>query len=561
MIVYGDHHHVVAFDVARSELAARRAALSDLPAGLRRHAALVTLHIEAGRLAQGLADDSFDSDVGDRPTATDDAWMAWLTACARCVVASWDDGCSGRAVPELPPATPAPSRPLRLRTPEGYAFYGLYPESYIDAARTLPWRGAEVRVIGLRSIGTSLAPIVAAALDAPPPLSVRPTGHPFRRSTRVKAEALKRFLRGGSAFVVVDEGPGLSGSSFAAAARLLMANGAAPDRIVLMPGHDGDPGGAGDADIRSVWRTVRRCPATPIADMTIASWAGTLLSGQPAGFEDLSAGQWRAKRFGSVSDWPALDARSDRRKLLIHHGAQSWVARFAGLGAAGERKLARAEWLAARGFTPRPAGLAHGFLLQEWIAPARINDRPDPAVVGRYITARRGLVAESAGADLVALRAMALTNTEEALGAGAASALSRRLTPSEGLARERQLVAIDGAFQHWKWLWRERWLKVDALDHDADHDLIGPQDVAWDVVGASFELGYSSMARARLLRTLGAARPSDEMLTYITPCYLAFRLGAQRLAAERQPAGSIERERNEAAALRYAQALGKLYAA
>ncbi|HYD27225.1 hypothetical protein [Brevundimonas sp.] len=559
MIVYGDHQQVEGFDAARAGLVARRAALSRLPTGLQRHAALITLHIEAGRLAQAVADDAFDPEAGDRPTASDHAWMAWLTDCARCVVVSWDDGCSGRPLPPPLPATPAPARPLRLKVPEGYAFYGLYPESYIAAARTLPWQGGVVRVVGLRSIGTSLSAVVAAALDAPPPMSLRPIGHPFRRSARAGREALERFLRGGSAFVVVDEGPGLSGSSFAAAARLLMAHGVTSDRIVFMPGHGGAPGPAADAAIRSIWRSVQVRPSVPISDPTVAGWAGSLLPAQPTGFEDLSLGKWRARRFASPRAWPAIDNRSDRRKLLVHEPARSWVARFAGLGAAGERKLARAETLANMGLTPRPAGLAHGFLIQEWIAPTRALAPPGPEVVGRYIAARRDLpLGASAGADLATLRAMALANTTEALGADVAARLANRLIPTEALARERRPIAIDGAFQPWKWVWHERWLKTDALDHDADHDLIGPQDLAWDVAGALFELNYSARSRSRLLDALGSARPGEAMMDFMTPCYLAFRLGAQRLAAEGRPAGSAERRRNEAAALRYADALRQL---
>jgi hypothetical protein len=36
-----------------------------------------------------------------------------------------------------------------------------------------------------------------------------------------------------------------------------------------------------------------------------------------------------------------------------------------------------------------------------------------------------------------------------------------------------------------------RLLKTDALDHHARHDLVGCQDVPWDIVGVTVELGLS----------------------------------------------------------------------
>ena len=39
-------------------------------------------------------------------------------------------------------------------------------------------------------------------------------------------------------------------------------------------------------------------------------------------------------------------------------------------------------------------------------------------------------------------------------------------------------------------------LKTDALDHSEGHDLIGCQDIAWDVVGAATELELSAVLAA-----------------------------------------------------------------
>ncbi len=91
---------------------------------------------------------------------------------------------------------------VNVSTPEGYAFYGVYPEAYAEAARRFlrERRPAGVVAIGIRSIGTSLSAVVAAVLEQHGCLedscTVRPRGHPFDRyldlspnSNRVGARA------------------------------------------------------------------------------------------------------------------------------------------------------------------------------------------------------------------------------------------------------------------------------------------------------------------------------------------------------------------------------------
>jgi glyoxylase-like metal-dependent hydrolase (beta-lactamase superfamily II) len=56
-------------------------------------------------------------------------------------------------------------------------------------------------------------------------------------------------------FVVVDEGPGLSGSSFAGTADALERLGVAPDRIAFLPGHGGDLGPEAAPAAVARWRT------------------------------------------------------------------------------------------------------------------------------------------------------------------------------------------------------------------------------------------------------------------------------------------------------------------
>jgi len=561
MMIYGDHVETISAAVALNRLRARREALCAMASGLSRHAALVNLHIEAGRLAQGLADRSFDPCVGDRFDSANETWMTWLVDTARAVIRSWE----GAFAPQTPPPLPdSPSGVVSLKTPEGYAYYGLFPEAYIGPAQRLDARGAGVRVIGLRSIGASLAPIVAAVLQAPPPLTLRPFGPPFERRVRVEAAAMDRLLKGGHTFIVVDEGPGLSGSSFAAVARLLMDRGVSASRILFMPSHAGGPGAAATPQTRAVWRRIRTCPADIFPDDgTAARWFGELLEQPVQEMIDLSAGGWRKLRLPERR-WPGVDPRTDRRKLLARTCSGGFVARFAGLGLCGELKLDRARRLSSAGLVPPLAGMAHGFIVQAWI-DAPFVSRVAPEQVGAYLRQRRNLPPLTAkGAEPATLAAMALANVEQGLGTPARKRMEPLLRVAEVKADWRP-CAIDAACQPWKWLWNGcAFLKADALDHDADHDLLGPLDPAWDIAGAGLEMGYDAVEMGRLLGAAGFSGPSpprDAALGFCLLCYPAFRLGASHLAQSRFPAGSDEWRRHEQDLARHEGDLLRLIAA
>ncbi len=70
-------------------------------------------------------------------------------------------------------------------------------------------------------------------------------------------------------------------------------------------------------------------------------------------------------------------------------------------------------------------------------------------------------------------------------------------------------IAIDGRLHPHEWIvdGAGRWLKTDALDHHAAHDLVGCQDAGWDVAGAAVEFGLDAAGledlRARVERAAG----------------------------------------------------------
>ena len=85
-------------------------------------------------------------------------------------------------------------------------------------------------VIGIRSIGASLSTVVAEAVHAVWRFTVRPRGHPFERELRLGAGLEQRVrAHAGDWFLIVDEGPGLSGSSFISVATKLEELGVVPE--------------------------------------------------------------------------------------------------------------------------------------------------------------------------------------------------------------------------------------------------------------------------------------------------------------------------------------------
>ena len=562
MIVYGDRSEQAD---AADELRSIRRALAEVAGqapGIARHGVLIGAFIRLGQLVQGVADRDFAVAGEDGCSADERMLMPALVAVARAVIRSWNSGFAELgALPELAMAL---SGPVEVKLPEGYAYYALYPEAYAVAAARLALSGAP-RVIGLRSIGTGLAAIVAARVGAPPPLTVRPAGHPFAREVRIAEEAQAVLLDGAehAHFIVVDEGPGLSGSSFAAVAGWLEARGVSPGLVSFVPAHANGPGSQASAEIRRIWAgAAQTCVsfAELVKPERVAGWLG--LPAQQV--ENLSAGAWREVRYPNEAEWPAVDPWRERIKyrVALENGDRALI-RFAGLGAEGERKFARARTLHMAGFTPEPLALAHGFIAERWIEGVSPDPR-DPATLAavvRYLGGRARLLgAAPAGASLGELLAMARFNLGEAIGADATRVLDGWEPRLGTLAAKSRPVAIDGRLDLHEWLRTTdgRLLKTDALDHDAAHDLIGAQDLAWDAAGALVEFDVAKPEP--LLDALDRAAPAPiarDLLAFLLPCYIAFRLGAVVMAAGSLGHWPEEAARNHAAAERYRAAFAR----
>lgn len=550
MLVYGDASRTEDPRAVVEELRAGAASPGAPSSWIERHALLVDLFIRASELAQGLVDQEFDGTGRDHLSMRQSAAAGALRALARAVLRSWreqwqaSEADVAAAIDRLAEID-APD-PVSTKAAEGYAFYALYPEAYGAAAAAL--RGTDPLVLGLRSIGIGLGAMVATGSEAVWSYSVRPVGHPFRRELAIGADVLAalREHRDG-VFAIADEGPGLSGSSMVAAASALEELGAARERIHFFPSHHNLPGAAAAPAIIERWRAApRHCVqfdelvlGATAPDHRLASWMEDLTGAPVAPLCEISGGAWRdLKRYAEP---PPTYAQQERRKFLLESARGRFLLRFAGLGPHGSATLRRARMLSEAGFTPPVLGLRHGFLVERWLDEAEPLDLAADragliAHVARYLAfrAKRMPAGRASGAGLEDLARMCAHNLSEALGEPVD--LEPGLEMARRLESRVQRVETDNRMQAWEWLRLPdgRIIKTDAYDHCAGHDLIGCQDIAWDVAGASCELDLDEDELARLQRELAmhGVGIDDALLDFCTPCYLAFQIGHLTMADE-----------------------------
>jgi hypothetical protein len=336
-------------------------------------------------------------------------------------------------------------------------------------------------------------------------------------------------------FIIVDEGPGLSGSSFGGVADWLEDHRVAPDRIAFLPGHSGSLGHESQPRHRDRWAKAQ-CPVVPL-DEPRRKWIEALV-GPITGWKDLSGGQWRPLWSASEADWPAIDPMWERRKFLATTREGGWLVKWAGLGRHAAEKLVLAEKL--RDFLPDTIGCTNGWLVTRWQDDARPS-RPTLPELTAYLQARARLPAPQPGASLETLVTMVRRNALPGWSPDLAGLSVRPVVTDNRLAAHEWLRLPGG-----------RLLKADGLDHHQGHDLIGCQDIGWDVAGAAVELDLSEDETEQLRAVLDV---SPALLDFYRTAYHAFRIGAHRISAASLAHWRDEQRRNEAAADRHAEAL------
>lgn len=438
-----------------------------------------------------------------------------------------DSSAGGRAALAISPdalaALPVPAT-VSTSPPEGFSYYALHPLDFARLAERLASPEAPVRVVGIRSIGTTLSAVTVAALRRhgirAERVTVRPVGHPYDRRVALTPREhrwVQDGLAEGARFWVVDEGPGLSGSSFLAAGDALASAGAPRDHIVFLGSRAPDPDALLAPDGARRWRSFRSARveggARPLGGV-----------GEPLG-----GGAWRRHVYDDEARWPASWTTLERLKFLSCDGSR--MLKFEGMGRHGAECLERARAIAEAGFGPEPRDEGEGFLSTPRLAspPLRAEDL-SAAVLERLADycAFRASAFPVSSAPREELLTMSRTNFSVEMGVELPADLPLEVV---------RPAIVDGKMDPHEWLRAspdsDELFKVDAIAHGDDHVLPGPADIAWDLAGAIIEWRMDADAQRVFLeryRRRSGDRPGPRLRAYLT-AYALFRLGYAAMAA------------------------------
>jgi hypothetical protein len=448
--------------------------------------------------------------------------------------------CDTQTIRKVLAEAAAPER-VQVSPAEGFAYYALHPLAYADVLHNIPSLPATLVVIGVRSIGTTLSAVTAAAARArgkrAERITVRPAGHPYNRRTQLapgQIEFIQRYAACGAVFLILDEGPGLSGSSFISVAEAFVEAGAPREKIILVCGHEPDIDSLRVDDGPRRARQFQWIAVPP--EPRLPPEAGIFIGG----------GEWRRRMFPDRGEWPASWISFERLKYLSSaEGGPRKIFKFAGLGHYGDRVIEREEKVAVAGFGVASCRERLGFASYPWIAGRPMSGEDlSPRVLARlaaYCAFRaEAFATELSGLD--ALQQMAEHNFQE-LGFEAPVRL-----------RTERPVLADGRMQPHEWLLGPdgRMLKTDSGSHGNDHFFPGATDIAWDLAGAIVEWQMNDSASAALLEAYRQASGDDarpRIADFVT-AYTVFRC-AYCLMAANALQGSEEQARLERAAADY----------
>lgn len=484
--------------------------IADIQAVPRRSSAGLDALVRAGEIETGLADAASAAEQEFAPI------VDHLAATA----------CGGRALDrsslECLEKMSFPAE-IRCSHPEGFSYYGLNPLDFADLARQMVRElRPDIAVIGIRSVGSALGAVVSAVFRGSGSrarrITVRPEGEPYSRSVRFTSAQEKwvlAHLKKDADFVVVDEGPGFSGSTFLSVARALEVAGVPCSRIVLMGSRPFPTRSNDDVEARERNRFRRYT-------IQYASYA-------PAGSaECLSDGAWRKYLYPDPCHWPACWLEQERIKRLSADGLSLF--KFEGFGRFGHLMRQQAETLAEEKFSPRLLGGEQGYLASEIIfgRPLTVQDLSRDLLtrMAAYCAFRARNFALS-GCDTRLLKAMGQVNMEIEFNHGRQDfdfeiPVEYPVYPDSRMLPHEWLLARDG-----------RVLKTDAVGHGDGHQLPGPADIAWDLAGVIVEWKLTASETEHFVREYfrrSGDDPAPRLPTYLL-LYSVLRTAQCRMAA------------------------------
>jgi hypothetical protein len=504
---------------------------------------LLTALLRAGELECALS----DADSPDNAVALTDEIAA--VACRNGSAGqSWGNGDAYRARKLLSQIRFEGELPVSR--PEGFAYYALHPVDFAGLISNARLAHPSAFVIGIRSIGTTLSAIVQAQLACEGVSSsrttVRPFGHPYdRRSefTSGQRQDIRLALARGAVFLVCDEGPGRSGSSFISVAEALEREGVRREDIVLLCSHHPDVDSLCADNAQTRWRRYKSIASGLTKHIPAA--AGAFLGG----------GEWRRHFVPPGRQWPATWPQMERLKYLSLDGQH--VLKFEGHGPYGDIVREREELLTESGFGSPYRGHKCGFGCTDLVKGPGLRARDASAGLLGHMARYCWWRSEALGSNLThddvqQLEFMAAGNLQQEFG----------WAPALKLQIERPTVC-DGRMQPGKWQVASSgsWIKLDASTHGDDHFFPGPCDIAWDLAALCIEWDLSTAGRTYFIseyRRISYDDPERRLADYEL-AYAAFRLGWSRMAAA-SVQGNEDEPRLLAEHSRYQAILGRLLA-
>ncbi len=373
---------------------------------------------------------------------------------------------------------------------------------------------------------------------------MRPTGHPYNRVTEFE-EGQRSWIaqqsQAGAHFLVVDEGPGMSGSSFLSVGDALLQAGVARNKITFLCSRIPNPASLTVRDGATRWPAFESvCVA---ANRRLPRGADEFIAG----------GIWRKQVFGDERNWPASWTQMERLKFLSNDGQQ--LLKFEGFGRFGKEVHSRAQIVGDGQFGAAPMAVEGGFSIYplvkgEPLLPGKLSSEVITRIA-KYCVFRK-VELRFEGASSEELETMLHFNFVEEFG-------------GEGIAHQLEVVhpvIADGRMLPHKWLRKANGelLKIDNASHGDDHFFPGPTDIAWDLAGTIVEWGMDEAAVDQLVdcyRSQSGDDPGHRLPAYLL-AYSIFRMGYCKMAAEAMR-GSAEESRLAGAYLHYRQIASQMH--
>ena len=523
MYVFRDGRRIVSGQRLVSELREALAGLGPRPSLDR----LLDALIASGELECALTDAG--SELTACAAGVSDAVAGMLVRAASARQASDGEDSARQLLTQL--ESLAPPAQLHLSVHEGFAYYALHPLKVVDLLREVlsgPAAGAgfapnvPMAVLGIRSIGVTLSAVLTAALKqrgyAAERTTVRPTGHPYDRNLTLDRQQVAWIkAHRGAEFMVIDEGPGLSGSSFLAATEGLVSAGVPPEKILLIGSRQPDV-----AQLRSP-NAVERWSQFRFTCMASHPYCpeGTAIA--------IGGGVWRQEFLADCSNLPACWTQLEMAKLLS--ADRKLFYKFEGFGHFGGDIGKRASALAAAGLGPEYLGNESGFGIYRVNRGRRLTARDLSPLLLRHLAAYCAFRMREFKADdsqPSAIDEMARWNWSLEFG-------ELGDAPEFGPVEIEHRVYCDAHMMPHEWLELPdgRLLKLDGASHGDDHFFPGPCDIAWDMAGTIVEWNLSGLETEYFLeeyRRLSGDDARRRLPPYLR-AYVSFRLGWCKMAA------------------------------